>query len=635
MSDEKIINSIKGLAIDMIDKAKSGHPGISLGAATIIYTLYSRNLIIALDDFKWNNRDRFVMSAGHGSALLYSMLFYCGYLSLDNLKKYRQISSITPGHPEMNLTPGVDMTTGPLGQGIASSVGMAISSKYLSSLYGKDFYDFYTYVLCGDGDLMEGISYEAMSLAGTLKLNNLIVLYDSNGISLDGRTGLTFNENVKLRVESMGWQYLIVDNGNSVDEIDRAIKLAKTVNDKPIFIEIKTTIGKDSLKENTNLVHGSPLSEMDIEQLKKKLGLSKKPFDVDNKLVDYFQNIVKYRTDWKYKRWNKDFNIIPCNERKISINRDFEVVEDESMRDTNSKVMNLVSKNLDLLIGGTADLSSSTKTILLEKGIFDAKDYSGRNIFYGVREHSMAAISNGMASCGLMPFASTFLAFSDYMKPSIRLSALMGLPVTYVFTHDSITIGSDGPTHQPVEHLTMLRSIPNLRVFRPADVNEIVGVWNEIVNNPKPSAIIVSRNSSGLVDNSNSEMVKNGAYIVYKETKRLDGIIIATGTEVSLAIKIAKDLEKNKLYLRVVSMTCMSLFEESKEEYKESVLPAGFKKFVIEYGSSYSWNKYVYADKYLFNVNDFGKSGSKDDVISSFDLDIESIKKQIKNILNS
>lgn len=635
MSDEKIINSIKGLAIDMIDKAKSGHPGISLGAATIIYTLYSRNLIISVDDFKWNNRDRFVMSAGHGSALLYSMLFYCGYLSLDNLKKYRQISSITPGHPEMNLTPGVDMTTGPLGQGIASSVGMAISSKYLSSLYGKDSYDFYTYVLCGDGDLMEGISYEAMSLAGTLKLNNLIVLYDSNGISLDGRTGLTFNENIKLRVESMGWQYLIVDNGNSVDEIDRAIKLAKTVSDKPILIEIKTIIGKDSLKENTNLVHGSPLSEMDIEQLKKKLGLSKKPFDVDNSLVDYFQNIVKYRTDWKYKRWNKDFDIIPCNERKIFITKDFEVPEDESMRDTNSKVMNLVSKDLDLFIGGAADLSSSTKTILLEKGIFDSKDYSGRNIFYGVREHAMAAISNGIASCGLMPFASTFLAFSDYMKPSIRLSALMELPVTYVFTHDSITIGSDGPTHQPVEQLTMLRSIPNLRVFRPADANEIIGVWNEIINNPKPSAIIVSRNSSGLVDNSNSEMVKKGAYIVYKETKRLDGIIIATGTEVSLAIKIAKELEKNKLYLRVVSMPCISLFEESKEEYKESVLPAGFKKFVIEYGSSYSWNKYVYADKYLFNVNNFGKSGSKDDVISSFDLDIESIKKQIKNILNS
>lgn len=635
--DDKIVNSIKGLSIDMIHLANSGHPGIALGAANIIYTLYSKHLKISLDDYMWINRDRFVMSAGHGSALLYSILFYSGYLSMDNLKRYRQINSLTPGHPESIITPGVDTTTGPLGQGIATSVGMAISEKYLSSKYGNSAFDYYTYVLCGDGDLMEGVSYEALSLAGSLKLGKLIVLYDSNNISLDGSTSLTFNEDIKARFESMGWNYLKVLDGNSIEEIDNAIVKAKSIKNKPTLIEIKTIIGKDSLKENTNLVHGSPLSEEDINQLKVKLQLSNKVFDVDNSLVSNFQDNIRNRCDKDYEDWineNEDieeelsasFDLLKCI-------RDYSIYENESLRDINGKVMNVISDNVDSFIGGSADLSSSTKCFLNNKGIFSQINYSGRNIYYGVREHAMGAISNGLALCGLMPFASTFLAFSDYMKPAIRLSAIMNLPVTYVFTHDSITIGSDGPTHQPIEQLTMLRSIPNFRVFRPADAKEIVGVWNEILNNPKPSAIVISRNSVPLLDDSNPNMIPKGAYIVKREKGKLSGIIIATGTEVDTAINVSKELDKEKIHLRVVSMPCMSLYESTDDTYKEKILPAGYKKIVIEYGSSYSWYKYVYNEKYLININKFGKSGSKDDILNDFNLDVDSIKNYIKKIL--
>jgi transketolase len=635
--DEKIVNSIKGLSIDMIHLANSGHPGISLGATNIIYTLYSKHLKISLDDYMWINRDRFVMSAGHGSALLYSVLFYSGYLSLDNLKRYRQINSLTPGHPENIVTPSVDTTTGPLGQGIATSVGMAISEKYLSKKYGDNAFDYYTYVLCSDGDLMEGVSYEALSLAGTLKLGKLIVLYDSNNISLDGNINLTFNEDIKSRFESIGWNYLKVLDGNSIEEIDNAIIKAKSIKNKPTLIEIKTIIGKDSLKQNTNLVHGTPLTEEDINQLKFKLELSDKIFDVDNSLLTSFQSNIRNRCDKDYESWinnNEDieeelsasFDLLKCI-------RDYSAFENESLRDINSKVMNIISDNVDSFIGGSADLSSSTKCFLNNKGTFSPINYSGRNIYYGVREHAMGAISNGMALCGLMPFASTFLVFSDYIKPAIRLSAIMDLPVTYVFTHDSITIGSDGPTHQPIEQLTMLRSIPNFRVFRPADVKEIIGSWNEILNNPKPSAIVVSRNASPMLDSSNPNMISNGAYIIKREKSKLSAIIIATGTEVNTAIEVANLLEKEKIYLRVVSMPCMSLYESTDETYKEKVLPAGYKKFVIEYGSSYSWYKYVYNEKYLININKFGKSGSKDDLLKDFNLDNDSIKNYIKKIL--
>lgn len=625
MEDIKIINSIKGLSIDMINKAGSGHPGVALGAATILYTLYSRHLNIDLEDDKWINRDRFVLSGGHASALLYSMLFYVGYLSLEDLKNFRRINSKTPGHPEIE-TRGVDISTGPLGQGIANGVGMAIAEKYYENTLSKDI-DYYTYVMCGDGDLMEGISYEATSLAGTLNLNKLILLYDSNNVSLDGNTNLTFNEDIRKRFESINWNYIKVLNGNDINEIDRAISIAK-ISDKPTIIEIKTNIGEGSMYEGTNKVHGTPLTDEDIANLKVKLNLSQVPFDVDMNLVYEFRNHIKNRCKQK-KLINKEEENVDV----YSLTNNFYEKIDEPLRVTNGKIMNLLSNELKYFIGGSADVSLSTKTLLLEKGIFSKDNYGGRNIYYGVREHAMGAISNGIASCGIRTFNSTFLSFSDYLKPAIRMSALMNLPVTYIFTHDSITIGSDGATHQPIEHLSMLRNIPNLIVFRPADANEILGSWNEILTHNYPSALVLSRNSSPLLEGSDAKKVNRGAYIVRNEKNRLNAIIIATGTEVSMAIKIANDLEKYGINIRVVSMPSMELFEENEEDYKETIIPTGYKTIVIEYASSSDWYRYVRGEKYLININNFGKSGTKEEILEYYELDYESVKKYIIDLL--
>lgn len=623
--DERIINSLKGLSIDMIDNVKSGHPGIALGAAPIIYTLYSKHLNISLDNDKWMNRDRFILSSGHASALLYSMLYYVGYLTLDDLKEFRVLNSKTPGHPEIT-TKGVDMSTGPLGQGIGNAVGCAISEVYLSKLLGDDYINHYTYVMCGDGDLEEGISYEAMSLAGTLKLNKLIVLYDSNDVSLDGKTSLTFNEDIEMRFKSINWNYIKVNNGESVEEIDKAIISAKS-SDRPTIIEIKTIIGKGSMLEGTNKVHGSPLSSEDIAKLKDKLGLSQEPFFVDKELVKEFRDSLKMRLP-RYDVMKSDF-IDERLSRKVdllSVMSPYYEDINESLRETNGKIMNEISNYMATIIGGAADLSSSTKTYLDGKGIFSKDDHSGRNIYYGVREHAMGAISNGIASNKLLPFASTFLCFSDYLKPSIRMSALMNLPVTYIFTHDSINVGCDGATHEPIEQLSMLRSIPNLRVFRPADANEILGCWNMIINEPKPSAIVLSRNVSPLLEESDPRKVDKGAYIVHKENNRLKGILIATGTEVSVACKVAEELSKDGIALRVISMPSIDVFEKQSDEYKSSILPAGYKTISIEY-SNYDFGKFT---KYNLGMREFGRSGSATDVVKYFDLDYDSIKEYIK-----
>jgi len=624
MIDEKIINSIKGLSIDMINKAKSGHPGVTLGAAPIIYTLYSKHLNINLDDDKYINRDRFILSGGHASALLYSMLFYVGYLTLDDLKNFRKINSNTPGHPEIS-TKGVDISTGPLGQGIGNAVGMAIAEKYLNSIHHE--INYYTYVMCGDGDLMEGISYEATSLAGNLNLNKLIILYDSNDTCLDGKTNVTFNENIKSRFESINFNYIKVEDGNSVTEIDNAITCAKK-SDKPTIIEIKTVIGNGSMYEGTNKVHGTPLTKEDITNLKDKLGLSQYEFDVDYNLVNSFRESIKNRCNniIDIKIEDNDIDI-------LSLQNNFYEKIQEELRVTNGKIMNKIGDNLKYFVGGSADVVSSTKTYLLDKGIFNKEDYSGKNIYYGVREHAMGAISNGIASCGIIPFASTFLAFSDYLKPAIRMSALMNLPVVYIFTHDSITIGSDGSTHQPIEQLSMLRNIPNLNVYRPADANEILGCWNDILLKKSPSALIISRNTSPLLDGSNPNEVSNGAYIVRKEIGRLNGIIIATGTEVNMAVNIAKELELKDINIRVVSMPSKEVYENTSDEYKEKILPEGYRTIVIEYGSSADWYKYVRNENYLININNFGKSGTKEELLEYYELDYNSVKNYIIDLL--
>lgn len=664
--DKKVIDLLKTLSIDMIYEAKSGHPGICLGASPIIYTLYARHMNINTNDTAWLNRDRFIMSAGHGSALLYACLFLAGYnITLDDLKNFRSINSKTPGHPEFGVTPGVDATTGPLGEGLATAVGMAISESHLEARYNKkkkslmdknaiQIFNYNTYVLCSDGDLMEGVSYEVASLAGTLKLGKLIVLYDSNNICLDGSTSKTFTENVLKRFEALGWHTQCVNNGEDVNQIDKSIIKAKMVTDKPSIIEIKTVIGKYSKNEGTNKVHGTPLSKEDITSLKTTLGVIDVPFTIQEEVVSIFRKQIYDRSNKKYTLWAEDYNEymndapsmlkaeIECLMTRglkfdvISMFKDrFAKDYKDALRSTNGDVLQTITNSMPFMIGGCADVATSTKAYVPNMGDFSSNDYSCRNIFYGVREHASGSISNGIALSGLRPYSSCFLTFSDYLKPSIRLSAMMNLPVGYIFTHDSILNGEDGPTHQPIEQLAMLRSIPNLDVFRPADANEIVGCWDLILKNTnKPSAIVISKEEVQIINTTSSFDVKFGAYIVRKETNKLDGIIIATGTEVSLAIKIANRLyETNNLDIRVISMPCMSKYKEQTDEYKNMLLPMGIKVIVMEFLSSFGWGEFVYNDKYLITLNEFGKSGKKEDILKEFKLDYMNVLNKVYELL--
>lgn len=660
--ENRVVNNIKLLGIDMINKAGSGHPGIVLGAAPIIYTIYANHMNINVNDPKWVNRDRFVMSAGHGSALLYATLYMAGFdLTLEDLKQFRRINSKTPGHPEYGVTPGVDMSTGPLGQGFASAVGMALAGKILNQKYAfqkkntfdsnRSLIDYKVYVLCGDGDLMEGISYEAASLAGNLNLDNLIVLYDSNNVSLDGDTSNTFTENVSKRFEAMGWYTDIVKDGNDTEEIDRAISKAKK-SMKPSLIEVKTVIGNGSVWEGTNKVHGKVLESEDIANIKSKLLMPNEPFYVDNSLVNNFRQKISERSSIKYELFNRLYNeyvhdVLNGDDSSLKylFNDEFDVNlfdyhwefnydKKEATRVSNGYVLNEISRLIPNLIGGSADLSSSTNTYL--KSCDDIKDehYLGKNIWFGVREHSMGAILNGLALSKFKVFGSTFLVFSDYLKPSIRLSALMDLPVTYIFTHDSVNIGQDGPTHQPIEQLASLRAVPNFYVYRPCDIKEIIGCYQAIINSKKPSAIVLSRNEISPLKETSMEQTLKGAYIVRKEIKQLHGIIIATGTEVHTAYHIAYELyEQEGIDLRVISMPSMELFKLQDEEYRNSLLPLGYKTFVIEAGSSFGWHQFVYNEKYLITIDKFGTSGTKDEVLNYCDFSYEQIKEKILKTL--
>ena len=649
MNNNATINAIKALSIAEISKAKSGHPGIALGAAPILYTLYNKHMKIDISDDKWINRDRFVMSAGHGSALLYATLYMAGFdLSIKDLKNFRQIDSKTPGHPEFGVTPGVDCSTGPLGQGIANAVGMAASEKYLSERF-NGLIDYNVYVLCGEGDLMEGISYEACSLAGNLKLGNLILLYDSNKVTLDGDANKSFSEDVLKRFDAMGWHTDMVNDGNSPLAIDLAIEKAKRITDRPSFIKINTIIGKDSILQGTNKVHGSPLTKEDIRQLKEKLKIDTDLFSNISNLRKEMANFIRIRVSHDRKKWEIKYNayINSCDgdtkrfleslreDKRYDITRLFKdtIFEDDELRKINGMVMNTIANNYPGFLGGSADLSSSTKTYLNKFGDFSSTNYGGKNIWFGVREHAMGSFINGMALSGLRPFASTFLSFADYMKPSIRMASLMNLPTTFVFTHDSVMVGEDGPTHEPVEQLAMLRSIPNHYVYRPCDANEIVGSWQSILNNDKPSSIILSRSKCKNLDATDPLSVKKGAYIIKKEQKKLFAIIIATGSEVSLALEIAEKLTSKGVGIRVVSMPCMELFEEQSSNYKESIIPIGYKTFVIERASKFGWSKYVYNDKYIMGIDEFGYSGKTEDVLTKLKLDDETIYKRIEKLL--
>lgn len=644
--DKKIIDNIRGLSIDIIDNAKSGHPGIALGAAPIIATVYANHLRFVQDKDKWVNRDRFILSAGHGSSLLYSVLYMAGFsISLDDLKSFRKLSSITPGHPEYGVTSGVDMSTGPLGQGIASSVGIAIGEEYLSNYFGKNIINYYTYVLCGDGDLMEGVSYEACSLAGKLGLNKLIVLYDSNDVTLDGKLSTSSTENIKLRFEAMNWNYILVSDGEDTSLIDDAITKAKA-SDKPTIIEVKTVIGKFSKNQGTSKVHGSPLDEDDIKSIKEKLNLRDIPFSVSSEAVDTFRNLINERNSNLYEEWDKEVNKLDevKKEELVSImnNKEslkikdiyYEIPEEgvESTRVSSGKILKSIANNYPFIIGGSADVASSTYAKIDDES-FSIDNRGARNINFGVREHAMACICNGLALTGLTPFASTFFSFSDYLKPALRMSALMDLPVIYIFTHDSITVGEDGPTHQPVEQLAMLRSTPNIDVYRPMDANEVLGSYKSILETRTPSALILSRNKVALNPDTKVNEVKRGAYILEEEHGDLEAILISCGEEMEIAYEVYKLLTERGIAIRLVSMPSNTLFEKQTKKYQESIIPSEKEVFVIELSSSYSWYKYTNKEGHLFTVDSFGASGSKEELLEKYEFDPVIIADKIEKLL--
>jgi len=654
LNEKKLVNDIRMLALDMIDNAGSGHPGIVLSAAPMMYTLFAHHLNFDLGRTDYCNRDRFVLSAGHGSALLYSTLFAtCNTFDLEDLKNFRKLNSVCPGHPEYNLNYRIETTTGPLGQGFANAVGMAIAEKYLEASFNSKknkLFDYKVYVLCGDGDMMEGISYEAASLAGTYNLDNLIVLYDANNISMDGNTEKTFDESVIERFEAMGWEVIEVKNGESIKEISSAIDKAKK-SKKPVLIGVNTIIGKYSKYEGTNKVHGTPLEKEDLENIREQFGNFGK-FSYDKENMALYRKHIKERCESNYSNWYLEYAKFKENHTEEEIEKlDFiikneeivlqldkvvdssKIFVDKTMRDINYQIMNVISAFIPSFMGGSADVVSSTKTYLKKQGDFSKENYTGRNISFGVREHAMGAILNGMALSNLRVFGSTFLTFSDYMKPAIRMSALMNLPVTYIFTHDNFTIGSDGPTHQPIEQLGTLRSIPNLNVYRPADHKELIGCWKMILTSGKPSALILPRNHVDTLEYTSIKGIKYGGYIVSEVKNKLDLILISSGEELNLAVKLKEELLKSFIEARVVSMPNLGLFVNQQQAYKEQVFPKGYRVMALEFSNDANLYRFVNNDNDVINVKKYLKSGSSEELLKDNELDLTNLVIRIKNSL--
>lgn len=648
--DEVAINNLRMLSVEMVQRANSGHPGLPLGAAPMAWALWSRHLRLNAHDPKWFDRDRFVLSAGHGSALLYSLLHLSGFdITIDDLKHFRQFGSKTPGHPEYGLVPGVEATTGPLGQGLGMAVGMALAEAHLAEKFNKNtkVIDHHTYVLASDGDLMEGVSHEAASFAGNQKLEKLIVLYDSNDISLDGPTSRSFKTNVRQRFESYGWATFLVMDGNDVEAIDQAIIAAKQT-DKPALIEVKTTIGFGTPDAGTNRVHGNPLGENNLAKLRENLDWTADEFTVLPEVEDYAQQTIIQRGRDAEKKWNKKIlelqNNNPALLKKLKAAMEEQAAPDvtdgiakydngaEASRDTSHKVIQNIAARMDEFVGGSADLASSNKTTIENSSLMSAQDRSGRNIAFGVREFAQGTMLNGMAlHGGMRVFGGTFLVFSDYMRGAIRLAALQKLPVTYVFTHDSIAVGEDGPTHQPVEQLMSLRSIPNVVVLRPADPNETIAAWKQAVTAlDHPTALVLTRQKLPVLPGSNklaSNGVACGGYVISAQRGlRPAGILIATGSEVHLAVKVQQKLAQLGQDVSVVSMPSMELFEKQSTKYQEQVLPSDVRRRVaIEMGTTLGWQKFVGLDGSVIGIDYFGASGAADEVLAANNFTVERI----------
>ena len=656
---QKSVNAIKVLGVDAINKAKSGHPGVVMGAAPMAYSLFTKHLRVNPKKTDWINRDRFVLSAGHGSMLLYSLLHLSGFedVSLEEVKNFRQWGSKTPGHPEFGHTKGIDATTGPLGQGISTAVGMALAERYLAAKYNKegyDLFDHYTYVICGDGDIMEGVASEASSFAAVQKLNKLVVLYDSNDICLDGETKDAFSENVRARYEAYGWNTILVEDGASVEAVNAAIEQAKK-SDKPTLIEVKTIIGAGSPnRQGTNGVHGAPLGDEETALFRKEIGWENEPFDIPADVYADFKANVADRGESEYAKWEKlyaDYKVaypeLAKELEEVLSREDIKRLSKESFsfknvgeaqatRNSSQDAINSVAAVLPTFFGGSADLSHSNMTFIKGDNLQDDAHRTERNVQFGVREFAMATVLNGlMLHGGVRVFGGTFFVFSDYLKGALRLSALQNLPVTYVFTHDSIAVGEDGPTHEPIEHLASLRTIPNTYVFRPADATETQAAWYlSQKTNDRPTSIVLTRQNLPILENSSFEKVAKGAYVVYETSADFDTILIATGSEVALAIDVARELEKDGSKVRVVSMPSVELFEEQSKEYKEELLPLNIRRRVsLEMGNSALWYKYVGLDGLAIGIDKFGASAPANKVIEEYGFTVEAVVEKIKNEL--
>ena len=648
-------NAIRCLSLDAIAKANSGHPGLPLGFADVATVLFTEFLKFSPLKPNWADRDRFILSAGHGSMLLYSLLYLTGYedCTLDEIKNFRQLHAKTAGHPEYGYLNGIETTTGPLGQGVSNAVGMAIAERHLNAKFGDELVNHKTYCMVGDGCLMEGISYEALSIAGSLNLKNLIVLWDDNNITIDGNTEITRNENMQMRMESIGFKFLKAD-GHNYDEIRKVLQEAQN-SDRPVFIDFKTKIGFASPKEGTSKCHGSPLKGDDLIATKKALGCeSWGDFEIPDEVLKLWRAAPERNEDafanWKMNTEKSDkfeeFSRIIKNDLGETWQNDLKNFKDEIIKETpkeatrksSQRVLEVLTRNIEELVGGSADLTGSVLTNTPDTNILDKNNYGGRYINYGIREHAMAGIMNGLAlHGGIIPYAGTFFCFADYEKPSIRLSALMGLQVLYILTHDSIGLGEDGPTHQPVEHLASLRAVPNLNVFRPADLQEAIDCY-EIAMESKhtPSALIFSRQSVPFIANKSSDnLVKKGAYVLRENTKA-EVTLVATGTEVSLALEIYEELNKEGIETRLVSAPCLDIFDKQPKEYKDEVLNRNTLRVAIEAGSSYGWERYIGENGLFFGIKDnkFGISAPAEKVYEYFGITkqniIENIKKNLK-----
>lgn len=658
--DTTCVNAIRVLSADAIQKANSGHPGLPLGAAPIAYELWANHMNHNAKDPKWANRDRFILSAGHGSMLLYSLLHLYGYgLTLDDIKQFRQDGSLTPGHPEYAHTTGVEATTGPLGAGLGMAVGMAMAEAHLAAVFNKPDYpvvDHYTFALCGDGCLMEGISSEALSLAGTLGLSKLVILYDSNNISIEGNTDLAFTENVQARMAAFGFQTITVEDGTDTAAIGKAIEEAKADKEHPSFITIKTQIGYGCpAKQGSADAHGSPLGEENVVAMKKNLNWPKpeETFYVPDEVYAHYEELSKKaaaaESDWQKlfdayvaafpdmkAKWDAYHSDIDAN--ALLNDEEFWAYEDkpQATRSLSGTMINRLKDRMPQLFGGSADLAPSNKTEMKGEGSFGKADYSGRNIHFGVRELAMGAMTNGLAlHGGVRPYAGTFFVFSDYMKPMIRLAALMGLPTTYVLTHDSIGVGEDGPTHEPIEQLAMLRSIPNVNVFRPADATETAAGWYLAVTSQKtPTALVLTRQKLPQLSGSSKDALK-GAYVIADASKAVpDAIIMASGSEVELAVNAKAELAKAGIDVRVVSMPCLELFEQQDEAYKEQVLPKAVRaRVAVEAASDFGWGKYVGLDGATVSMKSFGASAPAGTLFKKFGFTTENVVETVKKVV--